>query len=565
MSRHDFVAYRGVAVALLALSLVSCDPTVRHRVLSTVFDDVPPPGYEPPPRKPVRTARTVAWKIPEIVEPDEEEAEELPSEPLRPAIESLRVWDEALALLPRSITGGPDWVKALADGVIEPRAAIDPEVPPPPAFPIDVQMNPDSAFTVKFPHGAHTVWLQCPNCHPGVFLPKRGANEFTMSDVFAGEYCGKCHGKVAFAPEGNCVRCHTRLQAPPPVEGVADDLARAVEAPMPASPRLIGKGKQAYDAYCDFCHGEDGDGNGPAAPDIDPRARDFRKGTYKFRSTPMGTPPTDADIYRTITMGAPGTSMPAFAALPAEERWALVHYIKTFSDRFEKKKPGPSIEIPPAPEMTPEMIAEGQKAFGSSGCPGCHGTGGGGDGPIAGNLKDTWGFPVRPFDFTSGEPIRSGAEPEDFYRAFMTGIDGSPMPGFASRFSSQQAWSLVYYLRSLAAGDAAVKMNTIAADVGLAKPTPVAAGPPESRIMGNIYFPPRDWVPEIPTAIFPHWRHRIRFRCLTCHPAIFPMKTDFEGIDMAAIKAGKFCGNCHNDRTVWAPSFDTCIFCHPSR
>ncbi len=89
----------------------------------------------------------------------------------------------------------------------------------------------------------------------------------------------------------------------------------------------------------------------------------------------------------------------------------------------------------------------------------------------------------------------------------------------------------------------------------LPTPTLVAA-------LGDIVFPPRAQMPEIPPAVFPHWFHRIRFRCSTCHTAIFPMKVTSEGITMDAIGAGKFCGACHNSEIAWGPSFDTCIRCH---
>ncbi|HUS55503.1 MAG TPA: c(7)-type cytochrome triheme domain-containing protein [Thermohalobaculum sp.] len=62
---------------------------------------------------------------------------------------------------------------------------------------------------VVFPHRQHTEWLDCANCHPAIFKAKRGANDFGMLDVLNGEYCGRCHGAVAF-PLTECKRCHSR-------------------------------------------------------------------------------------------------------------------------------------------------------------------------------------------------------------------------------------------------------------------------------------------------------------------------------------------------------------------
>ena len=81
---------------------------------------------------------------------------------------------------------------------------------------------------------------------------------------------------------------------------------------------------------------------------------------------------------------------------------------------------------------------------------------------------------------------------------------------------------------------------------------------------GDIEFPPHE-MQELPVAVFPHWFHRIRFRCFVCHPRIFPMQVTNEGITMDAIRAGQFCGVCHNDKIAWRPSYDTCARCHLTR
>lgn len=73
------------------------------------------------------------------------------------------------------------------------------------------EINDRLMFNVRFSHKVHTFWLSCKICHPGIFKAKNGANQFTMYDIWQGEYCGRCHGKVAFPPKGydNCRRCHS--------------------------------------------------------------------------------------------------------------------------------------------------------------------------------------------------------------------------------------------------------------------------------------------------------------------------------------------------------------------
>jgi mono/diheme cytochrome c family protein len=70
-----------------------------------------------------------------------------------------------------------------------------------------------------------------------------------------------------------------------------------------------------YRKHCVQCHGITGDGAGPAAALLAPYPRDFRRGTFKFKSTSIGSKPLRSDLVKTIEHGLPGTSMPAFGAL----------------------------------------------------------------------------------------------------------------------------------------------------------------------------------------------------------------------------------------------------------
>lgn len=62
-------------------------------------------------------------------------------------------------------------------------------------------------------------------------------------------------------------------------------------------------------------------------------------------------------------------------------------------------------------------------------------------------------------------------------------------------------------------------------------------------------------------AVFPHWFHRIRFRCKVCHADLgFKFKAGGNKITMAKIIDGKFCGACHNGEIAW--SVENCAMCH---
>lgn len=207
-------------------------------------------------------------------------------------------------------------------------------------------------------------------------------------------------------------------------------------------------GKGLYRRYCVGCHGAQGDGNGENAPYLDPKPRDFTVATFKCRSTPTGTLPTDEDLIRSLERGLRGSNMPSWLPLSEDNREDLVAYIKTFSPRWQKEKPGAPIQVPAEPEVTAARITSGQELFRKMECWKCHGVEGRGDGPSAATLTDDKERPIVPYDFTAGHKFKCGVTDQDLYKIFMTGLDGTPMPSFADNISPDQAWDLVFYLRT---------------------------------------------------------------------------------------------------------------------
>lgn len=211
----------------------------------------------------------------------------------------------------------------------------------------------------------------------------------------------------------------------------------------------VKRGKALYTRYCIYCHGPYGDGRGESAPHIDPKPRDFTKATFKCRSTPSGTLPLDSDLYKTISRGVPNSGMPSWEPLLKQERVDLVAYIKTFSSAFQDEKPGTPVEIPPEPAATTESIQRGAQLFQTMNCWSCHGKDGRGHGPSAATLTDSWGYPITPFDFTTGSRFKCGETDGDMFRDLVTGLDGTPMPSFGSAMTADQRWDVVHYIRSL--------------------------------------------------------------------------------------------------------------------
>lgn len=208
-------------------------------------------------------------------------------------------------------------------------------------------------------------------------------------------------------------------------------------------------GEPLYYRYCWGCHGARGDGNGENAPYVTPNPRNFTQATFKCRSTPTGTLPVDQDLFDTLYRGFNFTNMPSWKVLTAQNRADLVAFIKTFSARWVTEKPGTPIQVPPEPKLTVESIKHGGELFQKLECWKCHGQEGRGDGPSASTLTDSNDQPIRPYNFTSDNRSKCGRTNAELYRIFMTGLDGTPMPSFADVVKPEDAWDLVYYLRTL--------------------------------------------------------------------------------------------------------------------
>jgi len=119
----------------------------------------------------------------------------------------------AFKSLQRTPLGEVDWMSGIRQGIFKPFDSTDPEAGPAlPPYDLDMVLPVKKEFGIPqviFPHSSHTMWLDCRNCHPAIFAPKRGANPITMHSLLEGQYCAKCHGVVAFRLY-DCFRCHSK-------------------------------------------------------------------------------------------------------------------------------------------------------------------------------------------------------------------------------------------------------------------------------------------------------------------------------------------------------------------
>lgn len=231
---------------------------------------------------------------------------------------------------------------------------------------------------------------------------------------------------------------------------------------MQKSEDWIEFGQEVYERRCAACHGDEGDGNGPAATFmVDNRPRNFTQGVYKFRSTPSDSLPTDGDLMRTLTQGIRGTSMPSWHMLSEKARMAVIQYIKyrLSVDKtdpedpyylFEEEEPSAPLHIARPPEPTEDLLATGKRIWEEAQCLECHGVEGAGDGTKSAGLEDDYLFPILPANLTTGQ-FKSGPQVSDMFRTISNGLSGTPMPSYADSFDEDDRWALAYFVLSLSA------------------------------------------------------------------------------------------------------------------
>jgi mono/diheme cytochrome c family protein len=187
-------------------------------------------------------------------------------------------------------------------------------------------------------------------------------------------------------------------------------------------PAMIARGKEIYITTCAVCHGDSGDGKGPAGVALPLKPPDFRdkSGVAEMR---------DNYWFWRISEGgqvepfkSKGSAMPPWKGMPVEDRWALMAYQHTFSGH----------QGPHVPWEHPESVVVGRDIYAMS-CVSCHGAQGKGEGSVGAMLSPRRA--PQPRDFTTSEfKLRSTASGQlptttDLVRTISEGIrsTGGPM------------------------------------------------------------------------------------------------------------------------------------------
>jgi len=139
----------------------------------------------------------------------------------------------------------------------------------------------------------------------------------------------RCMGKWGITPgeeDYNMVMYCTKKQLEAYQELYPSDSPSSTELHrVPTSPPEVSSeiGEKIYHGkgICAPCHGEAGDGPGPAGKVLNPPPTNFR-------TSPFLQEKTDEGLFKIIKSGIPGTGMVAMNHLSDEEIWHLIAYIR---------------------------------------------------------------------------------------------------------------------------------------------------------------------------------------------------------------------------------------------
>ncbi|OHC04295.1 MAG: hypothetical protein A3H23_07560 [Planctomycetes bacterium RIFCSPLOWO2_12_FULL_40_19] len=276
---------------------------------------------------------------------------------------------------------------------------------------------------------------------------------------------------------------------------------KEVSGKIPETSDSIAAGKEIYEKKCYYCHGITGDGNGPAAPRLDPKPRNFTRNEYKIRSTGLSELPTDEDLFRIITSGVEGSAMPFWSTLSAKERWQIIHYIKTFNKDFRDKVAPKEVSLGAGKVSDQESVKRGKKLFKEAKCFLCHGEDGKADGQITTTLKGKWDLPYKARNLTKSWLFKGGNSSEDIFRTVTTGINETPMGSYADYLTNEDRWHLTHYVKSISCDmktEVVLKSKLVVGNLPNSPDDDAwsTANSVELPLAGQIVASPRFWTPS---------------------------------------------------------------------
>lgn len=205
-----------------------------------------------------------------------------------------------------------------------------------------------------------------------------------------------------------------------------------------------------YQKRCAQCHGEEGEGDGPAADYMYPKPRDFSMALFKYKTTDANSEfPSDDDFRATIKDGLIGTAMPGWKGVLSDaEIDALIFKIKQFGYWEEEEIEASPIDLGTMPEVTDEILANGRVQFVKA-CVQCHGEEGRGNITSGKKLEDDLVNRIWPRNLTRPETWRYTSDVTEVYQRLSTGIPSTPMPEHSTTMTSEDRWAIAHYVMTL--------------------------------------------------------------------------------------------------------------------
>jgi len=100
-----------------------------------------------------------------------------------------------------------------------------------------------------------------------------------------------------------------------------------------SSPEYISKGRELFKANCASCHGDNGMGDGPSGMLTNPKPRNFHSPEGWTNGSKI------VQIYKTLQEGIVKNGMASFSYLPPEDRFALIHFVRSLYGNYPVDTP----------------------------------------------------------------------------------------------------------------------------------------------------------------------------------------------------------------------------------
>ena len=120
------------------------------------------------------------------------------------------------------------------------------------------------------------------------------------------------------------------------------------------SKELVDKGAALFKANCVSCHGNNGMGDGPTSLTLNPKPRNFhaKDGWTNGRKI--------SQMYKTLQEGIVKNGMASYNYMPAEDRFALLHFVRTFAADFPVDSAAELMELEKTYQLSKGSVTSAQ-------------------------------------------------------------------------------------------------------------------------------------------------------------------------------------------------------------